>query len=51
MDPLKNNDSISVLGLEVPILFIYRSIIKYLFDPVDFFYALLKRQSLNPQQL
>ena len=34
-----------LLGLEVP--FIQKSIIKYLFEPVDFFYTLLKCKSLE----
>ena len=45
---LKNND---LLGLEVPTLFIQKSIIKHLFDPVDSFHTLLTCQSLNHQQL
>ena len=36
---------IYLLGLEVPISFIQKSIIKYLFEPVDFFYTLLKCKS------
>ena len=41
-----------LLGLELPISFIQKSIIKYLFNPVDFFYTLLKIcDSLNHQQL
>ena len=39
---------IYLLGLEVPISFIQKSIIKYLFEPADFFYTLLKYKSLNP---
>ena len=43
---------IYLLGLEVPISFIQKSIIKYLFEPVDFFYTLLKIcKSLSPQPL
>ena len=38
---------IYLLGLEVPISFIQKSIIKYLFEPVDFFYTLLKCKSLH----
>ena len=37
---------IYLLGLEVPISFIQKSITKYLFEPVDFFYTLLKCKSL-----
>ena len=37
---LKNNDFICLVFIKVPILFIQKSIIKYLFDSVDFFYAL-----------
>ena len=42
---------IYLLGLEVPISFIQKSVIKYLFEPVDFFYTLLKCKSLSPQPL
>ena len=42
---------IYLLGHEVPILFSQESIIKYLFEAVDFFNTLLKCKSLNPQQL
>ena len=38
---------IYLLGLEVPISFIQKSITKYLFEPVDFFYTLLKCKSLE----